>query len=364
MNNFAAEPDELRVAMLGAVRRVLESGWYVLGREVVAFEEEWATACGVAHGVGVANGMDAIEIALRALDIGPGDEVITTPMTAFATVLAVLRAGATPVLADIDPETALLSAQSAERCVTARTKAVLLVHLYGQVRQMDVWSRFCAEREIALVEDCAQSHLAFWRGKAAGSFGAVGAYSFYPTKNLGAVGDAGMLITHDEAIAQRAACLRNYGQSTRYHHPDLGMNSRLDEIQAAMLAARMKYLQAYNSRRRVIASAYGAGIVNTQVNLLADPEETSAHVYHLYVINCEQRGALQVHLQDADVQSLIHYPIPAHQQAPCRSLPRDKRGLCNSERHAATCLSLPCHPQMSDFEVASVIDAVNSFRGV
>src|SRR5450759_920230 len=208
MNDFKAEPAELREAMLGAARRVLESGWYVLGNEASAFEEQWAAACGVAHGVGVGNGLDAIEIALRALDIGPGDEVITTPMTAFATVLAILRAGATPVLADIDPQTALLSIASAERCVSPRTRAVVLVHLYGQVRSMDAWSAFCTRHGIALVEDCAQAHLAAWQGEVAGSFGVAGAYSFYPTKNLGAPGDAGMLVTEDEALAQRASCLR------------------------------------------------------------------------------------------------------------------------------------------------------------
>ena len=250
MNDFKAEPPELREAMLGAARRVLESGWYVLGNEVVAFEKKWAAACGVPQAVGVGNGMDAIEIALRALDVGPGDEVITTPMTAFATVLAILRAGATPVLADIDPETALLSIDSAARCVSPKTKALLLVHLYGQVRNMNAWTDFCAEHGIKLVEDCAQAHLATWQGKVAGSFGAAGAYSFYPTKNLGAPGDAGMLVTNDAPLGQRAGRLRNYGQSVRYHHPELGMNSRLDEIHAAMLAERMKWLQRFTERRR------------------------------------------------------------------------------------------------------------------
>ena len=182
MNDFKAEPPELRDAMVEAVRRVLESGWYVLGNEGLAFERQWASTCNVGHGVGVGNGMDAIEIALRALDIGPGDEVITTPMTAFATVLAILRAGATPVLADIDPETALLSIDSVARCVSSKTKALLLVHLYGQVRNMNAWLDFCAKHGIKLVEDCAQAHLATWQGKVAGSFGVAGAYSFYPTK--------------------------------------------------------------------------------------------------------------------------------------------------------------------------------------
>lgn len=362
MNDFKAEPPELRDAMLCAVRRVLESGWYVLGHEVEAFEKQWADACGMRHAVGVGNGMDAIEIALRAHDIGPGDEVITTPMTAFATVLAIIRAGATPVLADIDPQTALLSIESAGRCVTPRTKAVLLVHLYGQVRNMTAWLEFCTQHEIALIEDCAQAHLATWQGKVAGSFGVVGAYSFYPTKNLGAAGDAGALVTNDEGIAERAGRLRNYGQSVRYHHPELGMNSRLDEIHAAMLSERLKWLPEFTARRQQIAKAYMEGIDTPLVCKLAHPEEPLSHVYHLFVVTCFQRDALQAHLEKHGVQSLIHYPVPVHRQEPCRAIARDPEGLTNSDSHAATCLSLPCHPQMTDGDINTVIAAVNSFR--
>jgi dTDP-4-amino-4,6-dideoxygalactose transaminase len=362
MNDFKAEPQELRDAMLGAVGRVLESGWFILGNEVDAFEKQWADVCGVAHGVGVGNGMDAIEIALRALGIGPGDEVITTPMTAFATVLAILRAGATPVLADIDLNSALLSLESAERCVSPRTKAVLLVHLYGQVRGMDTWSAFCTKYGIALVEDCAQAHTATWQGRVAGSFGVAGAYSFYPTKNLGAPGDAGMLVTGDAALAEHARCLRNYGQSVRYQHPELGMNSRLDEIHAAMLAERVKWLLGFTERRKVIAAAYRGGIDNRLIRQLAAPQQRESHVFHLYVIGCDQRNELQAYLQQQLVQALIHYPVPIHEQASCRDIRRDPSGLVESERHAATCLSLPCHPQMQDEDVRRVIAAVNSFK--
>lgn len=362
MNDFKAEPPELLEAVLFATRRVLESGWYVLGNEVLAFEQEWAQLCGVAYGVGVGNGMDAIEIALRALDIGPGDEVITTPMTAFATVLAIVRAGATPVLADIDPRTALLSIDSAVRCVTQRTKAVLLVHLYGQVRSMVAWQSFCEGTGIKLIEDCAQAHLATLNGKVAGSFGAAGAYSFYPTKNLGAAGDAGMLVTGDELLANRAKCLRNYGQSVRYQHPELGMNSRLDELHAAMLSERLKWLQKFTCRRHQIATLYRSGIQNVAIRQLDSPEEDSAHVYHLYVITCDQRDVLQAHLYERGVQSLIHYPVPVHHQASCRDIKRDAMGLHASELHSDTCLSLPCHPQMTDPDIMQVIDAVNLFR--
>jgi dTDP-4-amino-4,6-dideoxygalactose transaminase len=363
MNDFKAEPVEIREAMLGAVSRVLDSGWYVLGNEVVAFEKQWASLCGVDYAVGVGNGMDAIEIALRTLDIGAGDEVITTPMTAFASVLAIIRAGATPVLADIEPETALLSIESAERCITPKTKAILLVHLYGQVRQMDAWKAFSEKHGIKLIEDCAQAHLATWQGKVAGSFGVSGAYSFYPTKNLGAPGDAGMLVTINQAISDRASRLRNYGQSVRYQHPELGMNSRLDEIHAAMLNERLKWLPEFTERRQQIANTYRAMIKNTLVHLLAAPEEHLAHVYHLFVITCDQRELLQSHLNASGVQALIHYPICIHEQQPCLNIARDPHGLKASERHAETCLSLPCHPQMSDEDVAIVINAVNAFGG-
>lgn len=364
MNDFKAEPPELREAMFGAARRVLESGWYVLGEEVAAFEKQWARACGVAHGVGVGNGMDAIEIALRSLDIGPGDEVITTPMTAFATVLAILHAGATPVLADIEPDSALLSLESTQRCFSPKTKAVVLVHLYGQVRAMSAWSDFCQTAGIHLIEDCAQAHLATWQGKVAGSFGAAGAYSFYPTKNLGAPGDAGMLVTHTGGLAECAARLRNYGQSVRYHHPELGMNSRLDEMQAAILAERLKWLQPFTEQRRHIAAAYRVGITNPLIRQSAAPEEPAAHVYHLYVVTCTQRDALQAHLHTQGVQALIHYPVPVHKQVPCQALQRDQQGLKASENHAAQCISLPCHPQMTESDIAQVIAAVNSFKPV
>lgn len=361
MNDFRAEPPELRAAMNAAAARVFDSGRYVLGPELQTFESAWAARCGVPHAVGVGNGMDAIEIALRAQDIGPGDEVVTTPMTAFATVLAILRAGATPVLADIDPDTALLSLASVERCLSPSTRAVMLVHLYGQVRDMPTWVAFCAAHNLILIEDCAQAHLATQGGSVAGSFGAAGAYSFYPTKNLGAVGDGGMLVTRDAELAARATRLRNYGQSERYHHPEAGLNSRLDELQAALLAERLRWLDGFTERRREIAALYRAGLKYPGVTLLDDPQEAAAHVHHLFVVLSPARNALQAHLAAYGVQSLIHYPVPVHQQAPCTALRRDPAGLPNAESHAAECLSLPCHPQLSDAQVLRVIEVVNTF---
>lgn len=362
MNNFKAEPEDLRAAELAALDRVLRSGWYVLGSEVKAFELAWAERCGLAHVVGVGNGMDAIEIGLRALSIGEGDEVITTPMTAFATVLAIIRAGAIPVLADIDPNTALLDPESVERCVSVQTKAVLLVHLYGQVREMKRWTTLCEKHGIALLEDCAQSHLARWNGKVAGSFGRFGAYSFYPTKNLGAQGDAGALVSSEGEIAQRAAVLRNYGQSVRYHHTEFGLNSRLDEVQAALLRVRLERLDAFTEHRRQIAKAYQNRIKNPRIRLLVEPIQPESHVYHLFVVICNERDKLAQHLKSSGVETYVHYPVPVHFQTPCESLRCDPNGLPMTESHAANCLSIPCHPQMCDADVSTVIDAINAFK--
>jgi dTDP-4-amino-4,6-dideoxygalactose transaminase len=362
MNDFKAEPATLREAMTAAAARVFASGWYVLGQELTTFEQAWARACGTAHCLGVGNGMDAIELALRALDIGSGDEVITTPMTAFATVLAVLRAGATPVLADIEADSGLLSPASVRRCLSPRTRAVVLVHLYGQMRDIGRWTSLCSEAGIELIEDCAQAHLARWDGRTAGSLGAAGAYSFYPTKNLGAIGDGGALVTNSDTLARRVARLRNYGQSERYVHPELGMNSRLDELQAALLGERLRWLDGFTERRRAIARRYDAGIRNPRVRLLAPPQQPEAHVHHLYVLLCEDRAALANHLEGRGVQTLIHYPVPAHHQQPCLQLRRDPQGLPYAQAHAAACLSIPCHPQLSEADVEQVVEAIDSWR--
>ena len=283
-------------------------------------------------------------------------------MTAFATVLAIIRAGATPVLADIDPATALLDPVSVERCISPRTRAVLLVHLYGQVRNMERWAEICERSGTYLLEDCAQSHVATWKGKIAGTFGSWGAYSFYPTKNLGAVGDGGALVTTAEEIADKARILRNYGQSERYHHPELGLNSRLDELQAAILATRLDWLGGYTQRRKEIAAAYFGRISNRLIQTMAPPLERDSHVYHLYVIRCEERDRLAAYLQERGVSSLIHYPIPVHHQRPCRDVRIDPNGLMNAEQHATRCLSIPCHPQMNDNDLSTVIEAINEFQ--
>jgi dTDP-4-amino-4,6-dideoxygalactose transaminase len=306
--------------------------------------------------------LDAIVIGLRCLGIGPGDEVITTPMTAFATALAILLVGATPVFADIDPGNALLDIDSAARCLSRKTRAVMPVHLYGRIGDMERWRAFCRDASISLIEDCAQAHLARWHGASAGSFGVFAAYSFYPTKNLGARGDAGALLTDDSELAARAARLRNYGQSARYLHPEIGVNSRLDEIHAAILRVRLGWLDGFTERRRQVARLLRSGIANPAVIPLRAAAQEEQDVHHLFVVNARERDRLAEHLQRCEVQSLIHYPVPVHEQPPCTHFRRDPSGLPNAERHARSCLSLPCHPQLSDADVSRVIGAVNAFR--
>lgn len=361
MNDFRAEPEALQRAQLNACERVFRSGWWILGQEVAAFEREWAQWTNLEHVVGCGNGLDAIEIGLRALGIGPGDEVVTTPVTAFATVLAVIRAGATPVLADIDAGNAMLDPESVRRCMGPRTKAILTVHLYGQIGPVTELRDLASGSGVHLIEDCAQAHGARFAGKSAGSFGAYGAWSFYPTKNLGAVGDAGALTTHSDQLAGKARSMRNYGQSERYHHALLGMNSRLDELQAAILRERLPYLQQWIGRRREVAVRYSSEIRNAQVRMMSPPREAESHAYHLFVVNVAQRDEFQRHLKQSGVESLFHYPIPIHFQEPCRQIARDPRGLECAEAHARSCISLPCHPAMSEQDVDRVIAAVNSF---
>ena len=358
---FQREPEDLRAAMRSAFDRVVESGYWVLGPEVEAFETAWAERCGVAHAVGTGNGLDAQEIALRALDVGQGDEVITTPMTALATVLAITRAGATPVLADIDPQTALLDTASAQRCMSSRTRAIIPVHLYGNGSAASMWAEFASSNEILLIEDCAQAHLASVNGQPVGSFGSAATFSFYPTKNLGGIGDAGALVTDDSDVAERSKMLRNYGQRDRYHHEVVGMNSRLDELQAALLLVRLRRLEEQTAGRRQVAHRYLEDIDNSAIRLLKAPPDPLSHVHHLFVVRCRDRDSLQKHLSRHGVSTLVHYPVPAHHQPPYGDIRRDPQGLQNSEHFASECVSIPCHGGLEEHEVDQVIAAVNSY---
>jgi dTDP-4-amino-4,6-dideoxygalactose transaminase len=290
-----------------AIDRVIESGWFVLGPEVEAFEEEFAAAAGAAYAVGVGNGTDALMLILRALGIGPGDEVITTPLSAAYTALAIMMAGARPVFADIDPVRLTIDPEQVARAIGPRTRAVLPVHLYGQPADLDGLEPIAARHHLAIVEDCCQAHLATSGGRPVGTIGAAGAFSFYPTKNLGALGDGGAVVTNDRGLAERIRRLRNGGQTDRYHHQDAGINSRLDEIQAAVLRARLPHLPEWTARRRTLAAAYRAALARGPV---AVPDERDAgHVYHLFVVRSAARADLQAHLSACGVETLIHYPV-------------------------------------------------------
>ena len=361
MNDFANEPATLIDEQLIACERVVRSGWWILGNEVSSFEREFADWIGATAAIGCANGLDAIEIGLRALGVGAGDEVITTPMTAFATVLGILRAGASPVLADIDSNTGMLDPESVRRCVTSRTKAIVLVHLYGQGGPIEELLAIAQEFGLKIIEDCAQSHGAKVNGRSVGTLSDVGTWSFYPTKNLGAIGDAGALTTSDAQLAETARSLRNYGQTVRYVHEKVGMNSRLDELQAAILRVRLRYLDEWTARRRAIAREYANGIRNPHVRVLPTPGDRSRHVHHLFVVLSARRDELQEHLKRHNIESLIHYPVPIHRQSPCLTLSRDPQGLARADQHAATCLSIPCHPGLDSHAVGSVVDAINRF---
>jgi dTDP-4-amino-4,6-dideoxygalactose transaminase len=358
-NDFRREPEELLQAELAATERVLRSGWWVLGAEVEAFEQAWAQHCAVAHAVGVANGLDAIEIGLRALGVGAGDEVITTPVTAYATTLAIQRCGAVPVFADIDPSTACLAAESVATCIGPSSRVVLPVHLYGRAADLEGLAALCDSHGLALVEDCAQAHGARHRGRPVGSVGRCAAWSFYPTKNLGAIGDAGALTTTDPELAQAARCLRNYGQSDRYHHDRIGLNSRLDELQAALLRVRLPWLDAWTRRRRQIAARYRRGIDHPLLEPLSEPTDPASHVHHLYVLRTPDRERVRSFLQQQGVATLIHYPLACTRQKALGTHRLAPGGIPHALLHCDTCFSLPIHPFLRDDEVDRVIDACN-----
>jgi len=350
-------PGEDADGVAAAVARVLERGWFVLGPEVDAFEREFAAACGAARAVGVGTGTDALALALRALGVGPGDEVITTPLTAAYTGLAVLMAGARPVFADIDPRRLTLSPAAVAAAVTPRTAAVIPVHLYGQAADMPALAAVAQRHGLALVEDCCQAHLATSAGRPVGTFGAAAAFSFYPTKNLGGVGDGGAVVTGDAALADRVARLRNGGQADRYHHVEPGVNSRLDELQAAVLRARLPWLARWTEGRRAIAARYRAALRGTEAAMLDECDP--GHVYHLVVVRSPRRDALQAHLGAEGVQTLIHYPIPLPRQAAFESV---APAACPvADEACREILSLPIHPGLRDDEIEQVADAVRSF---
>ncbi len=351
-------PGDDRDAIDGALRRVIDRGWYILGPEVDAFEREFASAIGTAHAVGVGTGTDAITLTLRALDIGAGDEVITTPLSAAYSALAIMMAGARPVFADIDPERLTLDPAAAAAAVTSRTRAILPVHLYGQPADMDAFEAIAARHHLALIEDACQAHLATSQRRPLGSIGIAGAFSFYPTKNLGALGDGGAVTTRDAQLAARIKRLRNGGQTSRYHHQEAGANSRLDELQAAVLRVRLPRLAAWTERRRALASTYRRALVGAPLRVPALVDE--GHVFHLFPVLSEERDRLQQHLSAEGIETLIHYPVPIPRQPALGAVSAEEYPV--AARTCAQVLSLPIYPALADRDVEAVAAAVHSFE--
>ena len=344
-------PGEDAAAIRSAIDRVIERGWFVLGPELDGFESEFAAAASAAHSVGVGTGTDAIAIALRALGIGPGDEVITSPLSAAYSALAIMMAGARPVFADIDPQRLTLDPAAAAAAVTKRTKAILPVHLYGQPADMPAIMEVAARHSLAVVEDCCQSHLATCAGRPVGSFGVAAAYSFYPTKNLGALGDGGALTTGDPELAAHARRLRNGGQTNRYHHGEFGVNSRLDEMQAAILRARLRFLPRWTESRRALAREYRAALTDIQ-SISVPPEADAGHVYHLFPVLSAERERVMAHLKRSEVETLIHYPVPIPRQP---ALASEKPEQCPvADRVCREVFSLPLYPSLPVDAVARV----------
>ena len=354
--NYLAHKDEIDAA----IARVLTSGRYILGQEVSTFEQEFAGYIGVKFGIGVGSGTDALHLALRACGVGAGDEVITVSHTAVATAAAIELSGAKPVFIDIESDTFLMDPSGIEKAVTPRTKAILPVHLYGNVAEMERILDVANRYGLHVVEDCAQSHGARYKERRSGAWGTVAAFSFYPTKNLGALGDGGMVVTNDPELATRVRSLREYGWHQRHVSETAGLNSRLDELQAAVLRVKLRYLDGSNEERRRRARRYtqrlqGADIRCPSVREHVDP------VYHLYVIRTQERDSLRDFLRGQGIQTLIHYPVPVHLQNAYKQLGCDPGDLPVTEECSRQILSLPLYPEMPESEIEEVSSQIGNF---
>jgi dTDP-4-amino-4,6-dideoxygalactose transaminase len=353
-------PREDAADVRAAIDRVIARGWFVLGPEVEAFEREFAQASGAAYAVGVGTGTDAIALALRALGVGPGDEVITSPLSAAYSALAIMMTGARPVFADVDDQRLTIDARAIDAAVGPRTRAILPVHLYGQAADMTAIAAVAARHHLAIVEDCCQAHLATSGGRAVGTFGAAAAFSFYPTKNLGALGDGGAIVTNDAALAERLKRLRNGGQTDRYRHVEPGVNTRLDEMQAAILRARLPFLAGWTARRRALAARYRRALAAAPIVVM--PEIDPGHVYHLFVVRTAARDALRAHLASQGVETLIHYPVPIPRQPALAATQPDDCPI--AARACDEVLSLPLAPAMSDADLDAVASAIDAFAAL
>lgn len=351
--------ERFRAEMDAAVKRVLDSGWYLLGKEVEAFEQEFAAYCGTKHCVGVANGLDALTLILKAYGFDPGDEIIVPANTFIATLLAVSANGCTPVLVEPDWNTRLIDVNKIESAVTPRTKAIMVVHLYGRAVDMEKVWEVAKRHNLKVIEDSAQAHGAKYQGVRCGNLGDASGFSFYPGKNLGCLGDGGAVTTNDKELVTKIRAIRNYGSDYKYHHIYKGMNSRLDEIQAAFLRVKLPHLDEDNARRREIAGRYVREITNPHIELPLLPTDPDGHVWHVFAVTCTERDRLLKHLEKCGIQTNIHYPTPPHHQGAYRELKNQSFPI--SERMHREIVSLPMSPALSDEEVTKVVEAVNEF---
>ncbi|MBR6588243.1 MAG: DegT/DnrJ/EryC1/StrS family aminotransferase [Kiritimatiellae bacterium] len=351
--------ERFRGEMDVAVKRVLDSGWYLLGKEVEAFEQEFAAYCGTKHCVGVANGLDALSLIIKAYGFGPCDEIIVPANTFIATLLAVSANGCTPVLVEPDWDTRLIDVNRIEAAVTSRTKAIMVVHLYGRAVEMEKVWEVARRHNLKVIEDSAQAHGARYQGVRCGNLGDASGFSFYPGKNLGCLGDGGAVTTNDGELVAKIRAIRNYGSDYKYHHIYKGMNSRLDEIQAAFLRVKLHHLDEDNARRREIAERYVHAILNSRIELPHLPPDFDGHVWHVFAVTCAQRDSLIRHLEDRGIQTNIHYPTPPHKQGAYVELGGASFPI--SERMHREIVSLPMSPVLTNEEVSKVVEAINEF---
>lgn len=359
--DLKAQTASLEPALTQAIQAVMTRGDFILGADVEAFEREFAGYCGVAHAVGVDSGLSALELALRAIHVGPGDEVITHANTFIATVGAILAVGARPVLVDCDRDGAV-DVKPVAAAITSRTRAIMPVHLFGRVGDIDGILALAQRAKLAVIEDACQAHGALLGGKRAGSFGLAAAFSFYPAKNLGAFGDGGMLVTNSTEVAQTVRALRNYGQQAKYEHVAAPLNHRLDTLQAAVLRVKLPHLDGWNARRRYLADAYREHLEGLPLRLPAGNAEEPRHVYHLFVIESPQRDALRARLAEHGVETGIHYPVPLHLQPVLKNLGYARGAFANAERLAQQSLSLPMYPEMPLEHVERIASALTDDR--
>jgi len=351
--NYLAHKDEIE----SAIARVLKSGRYILGQEVESFENEFASYVGVRFGVGVGSGTEALHLALRACGIGENDEVITVSHTAVATVAAIQLCGAAPVLVDIDMDTYTINTKQVEQAITKKTKAIIPVHLYGHPAGMKKIAEIANKYNLKIIEDCAQSHGAIYKSNKTGALGDIAAFSFYPTKNLGAIGDGGIVVTDNQELAEQVRLLREYGWHQRYISEIPGLNSRLDELQAAILRVKLRYLDKENSKRQALASAYNEKLLSSNL-ILPVCNSDFTHVYHQYVVRSSRRDALREYLQKNGIGTLIHYPVPVHQQPAYRESLRCAPSMENTERAVKEIISLPIYPELKPEMAIHVADAI------